>query len=354
MNSFDLMTDKNIKAIYKELWNNELPGEITKSWWKHGKNSQDAKNSFQFVIDSVDYKNIKKTDEEKICTSLINIFQPNTEDFKDKLHDACFGDGNEYEKIMRLHSSSLCALLIFCEVSENNPLSITLNNQKYKFFNVLYEYKNMVITNPSNVDVVLIGKNESTKKDAILFLESKFSEYLTTKKTFNRLGINYLNEKSEIYNDSFLKEIGIEIIKQNGEPKIFKSKENGKIKNYYGLQTTNKTKTYIDGLKQMISHYIGITNFINQPLYDNRKKVFEDINIKESEIILGEILFDFHFDNAKKCFKTYSDYYKNLANKLNSLPNNILVLEDLLKYSDIIKDKDYRISDKVKAFYFNK
>lgn len=353
MNNFELMTDKNIKAIYRELWNSNLPGKITKSWWKHGKKSQDAKNSYQFIIDGVDYKNIKKTDEENIYKSLINIFQPRTKDFKNKLHDSCFGDGNEYEKIMRLHSSSLCALLIFCEISEDNKLSLTLNNQKYSFFNVLFEYKNMVISNPSNVDVVLIGRNESTNKDTILFLESKFSEYLKINNSFKSLGQYYLKKNPEIYNDSFLNEIGIEIIKDNGEPMTFKRKKNGKITNYFGLQTKDNSATYIDGLKQMISHYIGIRNFITQPLYDERKDVFKNINIKESEIILGEILFDFNFDNAKNCFKAYSDYYRKLANQLNTLSNDIFVLKDLIKYSDILKDKNYCISEKVKTYYFN-
>ena len=104
----------------------------------------------------------------------------------------------------------------------------------------------------------------------------------------------------------------------------------------------------------MISHYIGITNFITQPLYDERKDVFKNINIKDTEIILGEILFDFNFDNAKKCLEIYSKYYTKLANQLNSLPYNIYVLKDLIKYSDIIADKNYRISDKVRNYYFNK
>ena len=354
MNNFDSMTDKNIKSIYKELWDYELPGEIIKSWWKNGKKSQDAKNSYQFLIEGVDYKNIKKTDEEKIYTSLSNIFHPISSDFKNQLHAACFGDGNEYEKIMRLHSSSLCALLIFCEVSENNPLPLTLNNQKYRFIKVLFEYKNMVITNPSNVDVVLIGKNETTNQNVILFLESKFTEYLTINNTFKKLGTYYLDKKTEIYKDAFVEKIGIEIIKKHGTPLKFKSKENGKTKEYYGLQTINKSKTYIDGLKQIISHYIGITNFISKPLYDERKDVFEKLNIKNAEIILGAILFDFNFKNAKECFEKYSDYYIKLAKQLNTLPDNILVLENLIKYSDIIADNNYKISDKVRDYYFNK
>ena len=91
------------------------------------------------------------------------------------------GSGNEGDKITTLHSSSLCALLHFYNV-ERHPLTLefkTKNNKKVEikrrviFNKSVFEFKSPVIGNPSNMDVVLIGKDENTGKNIVFFLESK-------------------------------------------------------------------------------------------------------------------------------------------------------------------------------------
>ena len=117
---------------------------------------------------------------------LINIF--NIKDstlFEEKYKMAVGGSGNEGDKITTLHSSSLCALLHFYNV-EKHALTLefkTKNNKngeikrRVRFTKSVFEFKSPVIDNPSNMDVVLIGKDETSNEDVVLFLESKFAEY---------------------------------------------------------------------------------------------------------------------------------------------------------------------------------
>ena len=87
---------------------------------------------------------------------------------------ATSGDGNEKSRILTLHSSSLLAFLCFNGVA-NHP--ITIDGIVYD--EVMFEVKNDVIDaslgKPSNIDVLLMGDN----RKKLLFLESKFTEYLS-------------------------------------------------------------------------------------------------------------------------------------------------------------------------------
>lgn len=86
---------------------------------------------------------------------------------------ATSGDGDERSKIVTLHSSSLLAFLSFFDVS-NHPITI----DKRQYNEVMFEVKNNVINNSpgkSNIDVLLMGEN----RKKLLFLESKFTEYLS-------------------------------------------------------------------------------------------------------------------------------------------------------------------------------
>lgn len=71
-------------------------------------------------------------------------------------------------RIARLHSSSLCALLFFYNVSKKNPYSMEIEGENYAFTYSRFEYQNTVIEgrNPSNMDVVLVGTEERSGKPA--------------------------------------------------------------------------------------------------------------------------------------------------------------------------------------------
>lgn len=348
---FDSITDKNLKQVYKELWESfDFPCEVLNTWWKHGNDSKDSQNSFQFSIKNVDRKNITKKDADKICSGLKTIFDITNASFSELFHQACSGSGSEYKKIMCLHSSSLCALLFFNNVSEENPLILQINNKGVIFTKVLFEYKNKVIANPSNIDVVLVGRYSGSEKKVIFFLESKFSEYLEVTNEFHRLGLGYLTKYSKIYNDKFLGNVGLSIIKDtNNQPVFFEEvdKKHGNVKKYNGIQLKNmEEETYIEGLKQMISHYIGIEHFIGNDLEDERKLDYS----ADTDVYLGEILFDFNFELAKDSLNTYSSYYKKLATGLNGLNPNIHVVNEILRYSSF-GNKDFSLPEPVKKFY---
>ena len=98
--------------------------------------------------------------------------------FEDKFEQAISGDGQEIARILTLHSSSLLSLMNFWQVSESNPLI----HKGVEYTKVYFERKNNVIPGrkPSNIDIVLVSRDGET----ILFLESKFTEYLKPGKTW--------------------------------------------------------------------------------------------------------------------------------------------------------------------------
>lgn len=224
MGIFDGMETKCLRDVYNELWEGRIsPEKIVKTYWNHGDKSHDSENSFQlnFPDQKIDRMNITKADKNKIYLGLNSFFKPLATDFEKKYQEVCFASGNEYKEIMKLHSSSLCALLIFSSVSDDNPLMLELNVRdakvQFKFTSVLFEYENRVINpnHPSSVDVVLVGENLITNKKAIFFLESKFSEYLTITNQFKHLGAGYLDKPycDEYYSEGFLKDLGIRILR---------------------------------------------------------------------------------------------------------------------------------------------
>ena len=85
---------------------------------------------------------------------------------------ACGGSGQEERRITTLHSSSLCALLFFYNVTDNHPLTIkgvgTFKESVFEFRSPVRDEEH-----PSCMDVVLIGEDEE-HKPLVLFLESKF------------------------------------------------------------------------------------------------------------------------------------------------------------------------------------
>lgn len=322
----ELKTPK--KEIYESLWKNcDFDFEVAK------KGNEDPSYELAFsdktLIDFVG---------DKIALSF--DINKNKETFAKKFQMACSGTGDELKKITTLHSSSLCALLFFFNVN-NKKLVITIPSLgDYEFTESYFEFKNKVIGYPSNIDVVLLGKNINTGKNVIFFLESKFSEYITGTKKM-KVGKSYF--KSGCYSAP-----------------IYNCIEKDKSFNFNKENGFNNSEKYNEGIKQMISHYYGIRNFMKKPA-DN-----EDVykNIREygaEEIILGEILFDnFAKDSGlTEKLNNYKSEYSKLAEIINeqydidkTKPENIKfkVLTESLVYSDL---QEY-ISDfpKIKKFYF--
>ena len=145
-------------------------GLLSKTYWQ-GKYSN---NSCSFM----DMR--KKVDKCQICTHLREIFGITNDTFGGKFCMAIAGDGQEYRRISTLHSSSLVALLCFYSLSKEHALKMNIDGQEIEFYESLFEQKNSIGKegHNSNMDVVLIGFNKQGES-VILFLESKFSEYLS-------------------------------------------------------------------------------------------------------------------------------------------------------------------------------
>lgn len=329
----ELKTPK--KEIYESLWKNcDFDFEVAK------KGNEDPSYELAFsnktLIDFVG---------DKIALSF--DINKNKDTFAKKFQMACSGTGDELKKITTLHSSSLCALLFFFNV-DNKKLVITIPSLgEYEFTESYFEFQNKVIRSPSNIDVVLLGKNIKTGKKVILFLESKFSEYIT--------GIG----KKKVSQSYF----------KSGSPSfpIYEYIANNNIFNFNKEKGFCDSEKYNEGLKQMISHYYGIRNFMEGDFFKKNENVYK--NIREygaDEIILGEILFDNFAKNSdlEKKLNNYKDDYSKLADiikkeykKDETKPKNIefKVLEKALSYSELYSEllEEY-ISDfpKIKKFYF--
>ena len=129
---------------------------------------------------------------------------------------------------------------------------------------------------------------------------------------------------------------------------------------------------YIEGIKQMISHYIGIRNVLNKKYckeknQDNasKQKVVEDAietgnGGKGAIVILGEIVFDRFIGDLElkpglKCGAVYSQKYEILADEIGKLIKHdkverLEIVKKELGYSLFMKN-GHDIEPQIRAFY---
>ena len=165
--------------------------------------------------------------------------------FNEKYDEASTGSGRPYKDFDALRSSALCALLSFYNIKD-----LVIDGDCYD--KAYFEVQNTVIAgkNPSNMDVVLVSKDNKT----ILFLECKFSEYITNAK--QKIPNAYLEEcelSNELYSILINSNNNLATIEKGEQKFIFETPD-----------------AYSQGTKQVISHLVGITSFIN------RKKNYEE------------------------------------------------------------------------------
>ena len=266
---------------------------------------------------------------------LAGIFGLNPNVFADKYLQATSGLGQEARRIRTLHSSSLLCLLCFYGVSEERPLRLNLEGRQTTFTSSQVEVKNPVGTDEtgreheSNMDVVLCGKDAQTGKKVILFLESKFSEYLTWGKYSGISNYVYQKTYGQLEENGVLERMGLRYEECPDKP------------GYSDLDSVKgKTMHYAGGIKQMVSHFLGVKNAA-------AGKQYEDY-----DIYLGEILFKFpdSIEDAQRKFNDYDGLYKTLAKGLNLLSEDkFKVLCQCLTYQDVFKD--YDLEESVRSFY---
>ncbi len=364
MIDFNNMTGVNQK-IYKCMWDDfdfadgYVPIESTGTEGSNGSNG--PVKSYRFTGDA---------DKENLLKKVFGISQPTL--FHEKFIQATNGSGQEISRITTLHSSALCPLLFFYNVSGKNPLKLILEtNAKQRpvvFTDSVFEFKSPVYNNPSNMDVVLTGRDMVSGEEVVFFLESKFSEYITDASLKSgEISDKYLKGpySKPFYDKAILEELNLAIRKNaNTDTDKFLLESSG-----------NEGKFYITGIKQLISHYVGIQHLLKRKFYHESKNDVDADNseimkingrkqekLKEkietgSVVILGEILFDYRIDSIKNrqgiSFKQlYCEKYKILAAEMATVNNNpkFEIVKGLLGYS-LFKSNMYNLDKEVRRFY---
>ena len=339
--------DKTTNPVYKLFFiKSNLDTVTERTPWRNSTSC----NSFTF-INAIN----KRADD--ICNKLVEVFSIEEKVvFQEKFKMAISGDGQELKRIAVLHSSSLAALLMFYLVSKKNPLKCNIDGEDYNFTDSFFEVKTRVKKDHfSNMDVVLVGKKEN--KDVIFFLECKFSEYLNTgmcngisletyEEIYKKLGL--LPDTGRITDLTFEKGV------KNGT-ECLQIKQEGNA-------------CYCNGIKQMISHFIGVSDFAQkgQEAMDPRQNEFEFYSKLPklwetgADVLLGEVLFSFddtdnevdkRDKNGKNKLEKYRKIYSDLAKVLkeHSCSNRMKVLPEILTYQELLKN--YKLDTKVKQFY---
>lgn len=319
----DFNNMKRNKEIYESMWA-ELP-----DWFKvEGKGS-----------DSYQFSDILTATKNACADGLADLFGISERTlFREKFRQSCSGNGDELSKITTMHSSSLCALLFFYNVTDGHPLELKIDGKNCVFNYSGFEYKNKVIGRggASNVDVVLLGneKGGNGNTPVVLFLESKFSEvYVEIRNISSKISKKYIMNKygDEIYNS-------------------LKARLNYRLEEYdkdnFVIESTYPC--YLEGIKQMISHYIGVRNLCDKRVCDARQEVYDAIK-GGAKVYLGSILYDKGF--AGNAFYEYQKIYRELAGILNEVTPNkskVKVLPDLLEYSQL----EEFVNDSIRDYYF--
>lgn len=285
-------------------------------------NKKEEMNSFSFAGDLDEIFGLEKNDL-----------------YREKYNQAISGDGQEEKKIYTLHSSSLLALLFFYNVTKDNSIFIDGTEYGQSYF----EVKNNVFNTPSNIDIVLVSK-DNTK---ILYLESKFTEYLFNGKAY---------EISKQYED-FYKNLDYNELRIKRTNTFNSKRKNSKGKIVFNLESKNTPQDqYCVGIKQLISHYIGINNGLNET-QSERGELSEAIE-RASSLVLGEIIYSFDCEKEDNYKTLYSEVAKQLNEKKDELLDQtcnrckISVLPHLLTYQDLLKDnEEFKLAETIKSFY---
>ena len=289
-------------------------------------------------------KSFKCEDGEDVFGTIQRIFGIN-ESARGLFEAATSGDGNEKSRILTLHSSSLLAFLCFSGVA-NHP--ITIDGIVYD--EVMFEVKNDVIDaslgKPSNIDVLLMGDN----RKKLLFLESKFTEYLSGGK------VTLSNKYRDLYIKLQKLNLPFNIKFINVLQESDNSHKEPDIKEGIRLYTEEKTSEYLYGIKQAFSHLLGIATGpakkqtkgnedYTSTLLENADEIkFASIvfNCDNKKFDDYRILYESVFENSEVILETIKEVLPKSEIKLTIVPK-------LLQYQEVFQDNN--LSDEVRNFY---
>ena len=317
-------------------------------------------------------RNVKETFESKEFFSCKNkthtrynpkFVQPTNECFKYtienifglknidcKLYDSVInGQGNEKDKINSLYSSSLQSLVAFHNVNNDNQIKIQINNEHLSFDKVYFEQKNKVIGYPSSIDVVL------TNKDSVLFIESKLFEIVRdstdSDDTPKVIGVSYLSNRDSSYHETLkikevgdLNKIGIYPNRYPIEDKKLNKEDATSIKRF----EDNKF-VYSEGIKQVLSHLIGISNFEKGNYHEGCIEELKKRKFKKYYYIeLYNELPGFDFEEANEKLKQFK---KHVEGVFEITKNKINVICDIKTYQELYKENSNMFNDTIVKYY---
>ena len=241
----------------------------------------------------------------------------------ERFKEATSGDGHEWIRITRLHSSSLIAYLMFGQITNEQPLVIQMNDQDVKFTDVHFEVKNSIEdndTHPSNVDIVL--SNNTT----ILFIESKFTEYLCCSRVVENISDN---RYGKCFRELFNPFHGIQY-------------KTGKDESSSRLESSDGKSHYIGGLKQVVAHYMGLEYASQKGWYGQGKP------INGRRLYFAEIVFDFGDEWSREALDDYRTLYHDLIGKLPPR-DGITMCPVIMTYQEVFKC--FSIEKDIRQFY---
>lgn len=229
------------------------------------------------------------------------------------------GSGGElHSKAEAVHSSSMLSYNLFHWIKDGN----TFTFKGVVYSKVYFEVQMRTLccrSNPANMDIVLEGTDSNGKRH-LLFVESKFTEYLENRK-FN-LSDSYKKEENW-YN----KEFDWSYIIEKAEELC-------------------PNKCYGEGIKQALTHLFGISG-----LYGDKKALvfFNKGMLKIEDIENVNIQFaNFIFEPDAEVFteehEAYMNYKRLYAKFIRVLPEGI-VKPSFLSYSDVWQIMKPQITD---------
>lgn len=283
------------------------------------------------------------------------------------------GQGKEEDKIDTIYSSSLQSFLIFDKVDEKGITIAFKNGETITFKKAIFEYKNKVIGYPSCIDVVLISEDEKS----VCFVESKLFEIIrdsykkgegpTTDETAsqeeietNVIGISYFrkDEKSGYqkvfhFDAEDFKDLGI--TKEESEewyPKHVKGK-GFKSRSIQPIEENEYVYAY--GVKQILSHLIGINNFKHGRFYEGEDRLSKYSSYKRYYLELYNNLPGLNqieeCENAKTKLDEFRKHVEAVFRKIKD--KGIVDHAEIMTYQDLFKDgqNDGLIDPRIKKFY---
>lgn len=216
------------------------------------------------------------------------------------------GSGSELRsKAEAVHSSSMLAYNFFHWVSDKYPLTI----DDIKYTQVFFEVKMEAITTDANMDILLIDKS----RKRLLFIESKFLEYL--------------NSKKYDLKDAYREQDGWKAFLSDVDKIVPKDNDNS---------------DYQEGIKQGVTHLFALSELKEEKAFKHFNETNGlDLNIKSiqdaNDIKFINLLFEPNgeYDYDYKRFDNYIRLYRSFKEiaQQSGIVDDILM--KILTYSEL-------------------